>query len=277
MPVLILHPRLYMHSTPVGREFASQEDFISVCERRAQVDSVDLRTFVNLGRLARRARFAMSCAHGSRANAPKDERCSYSFVAIEYDGVWSVPPCHTVLHVFASLSTLLTVAVPIVRRVTQACLEHSHPTSDQAASPLESPPLPTPPPRYSPLGLDNRYPGPSSTKRPRAEGDEPAPMTQWVSPWPAAGPSKGGQPQMIWRAVPSALLTTTTTTKAADPGDCMLPPIISDRRPSSSSSSLDSARRGSLGDEWGASSTEEEYRPPKVMRQRAPSLADLMI
>lgn len=131
------------------------------------------------------------------------------------------------------------------RRVTQACLEHSHPTAAQTFDTDSTPS----PPRYSGFGRSGPH---QSAKRPRDESS-----LEWSHPW------QGGQ--MIWRAIPSELLV-----------HYHHPEDLSDHRPSSSSS-MESARRGSLGDEWGANSADDEDdRPPKVMRQRAPSLADLV-
>jgi hypothetical protein len=75
----------------VGTEFPERTEFVRAVHDRARQDGVELKTFVDLGKLSRRARFAMCCSHKSKINAPKSKRCTYSFVAIEYEGVgWCV-------------------------------------------------------------------------------------------------------------------------------------------------------------------------------------------
>jgi hypothetical protein len=76
-----------LHMVGVGDEYATREDFIKSVHKRATQDVVELKIFVDLGKLSRRARFAMCCSHNSRTNAPKAKRCTYAFVAIEYEGI----------------------------------------------------------------------------------------------------------------------------------------------------------------------------------------------
>lgn len=193
----------------------------------------------------------MSCAHGSKANAPKDERCSYSFVAIEYSGVW---------------------------RVTQVCLEHNHPTD----GPMDNTD-PTPPPTASSSTLlppmTDLPPPPtassssSSSKALQAYGqlsvhrhhpyarEPPSPKRMRIHSANSASSNESSPFQ--W----TAEAATAWSPAGAD---------MSDWRPSSSTSCCSS--RHSLGDEWGATPSNCEDLQPTgtVLRQTAPSLADLI-